>query len=179
LQPFKSYDRTTEHDLVDEILADEELKEIKILQDVRSINEFEDEMIDGVAKSLQRPKRFRRDNSQSSSSEELSDNDALHDWLDDAQKAEISRLKASGADAVTVKAKMLEYFAALPPATKDEWTAKYKTQCASWVKKVDNRIPIKATSFNGTNMIRAPNFYSRINVSLSVIQYFQCLCTFT
>uniref|UniRef100_A0A915CAI1 Polyprotein allergen nematode domain-containing protein n=3 Tax=Parascaris TaxID=6254 RepID=A0A915CAI1_PARUN len=60
----------------------------------------------------------------------------FHKWLTEQQRQEIRRMKSSNATPLEIKEKIMEFFEQLPPETKETWNAKYKNQCAEWIKKV-------------------------------------------
>ncbi|CAB3397812.1 unnamed protein product [Caenorhabditis bovis] len=59
--------------------------------------------------------------------------DDLHDWLTEEQKTELKKFdKTSG----EFKAKIGEYYSALPEEKKTEWNSFYRKHCWDWAKKV-------------------------------------------
>ncbi|KHN85858.1 DVA-1 polyprotein [Toxocara canis] len=63
----------------------------------------------------------------------------LHDWMTETQKQEIRSMESANAAPLEIKKKLIEFFEQLPTPTKETWNAKYKEECAQWVKTVASK----------------------------------------
>uniref|UniRef100_A0A914V444 Polyprotein allergen nematode domain-containing protein n=1 Tax=Plectus sambesii TaxID=2011161 RepID=A0A914V444_9BILA len=57
-------------------------------------------------------------------------------WLTEEQRAELRAMKDNGSDLKDLKAKVYEYFQALPEDRQTELKTSYKAKCVEWIKEV-------------------------------------------